>query len=693
MSDTANGYAGKIAVIDLSSSKIETIDSADYQKYGGGHGMSTALFFDYCDDFSVDPLDAGNPLVMCVSPFSGTLVPAASSRVDVASISPYSYPKHWFHHSSLGGRIAGELKMAGYDGLVILGKAAGHVWIDIVDDSIEIRDADGDGLWGKDTWSSQQSIWDIKRGEGASGMWRSIKGTRDGGSSTQNPAVACIGPAGENQCAVAAIMHDAGHAAGQGGMGAVMGSKNLKAISVWGTGSVGVADPGELLRLRLEVQKKFGYNVDNPENEDPVPAVAMYNFMLHAPASSGVGWNPQQWLARAEGCYGCFRNCRAIFSDTVGNQAVCFTTIFYEGENDQDFLKAADVLNKYGINGFEKGLVDYPYALYKRGLLGKGCSIESDIDFSKYGTMEFFNELINDVANRIDIGAQLADGVASACAAWGRWEEDSAISADDGGIERPQYGYVAHYEPRVSTEWGFGSVFTERDLDDHSYNQLCHWMPMMCQMVGHEPLMTAQETVETIAASTGLGDPMCWNYGPDGTYSDANMRGIEWIIDYNRFWGGSMGFCGFTWPILANTNSLTDHTGATGTYEPLFYKAVTGQDLSWEDSLELGHKIYLMDRCIWTLQGRERSDEDFTDYIYDVPCKEFVLPVYQDGEWIWGTNEGRTLDRDAFDDYKSRFYAVEGCDAQTGYPTRTELENLGLNDFAEALSSAGKLGE
>jgi aldehyde:ferredoxin oxidoreductase len=685
------GYAGKIAIIDLSSGKIDIEDSTDYQKFGGGHGMATALFFDNCEDFSVDPLEPGNPLCIAASPFSGTIVPAASARVCVAAISPYSYPKAWFHHSSLGGRFAGELKQAGYDALVVTGKADHPVWINIIDDSITIEDADD--LWGLDSWATQKDIWSIVRDGTAAGDWMNPQKKRDSGSTTQNPAVVCIGPAGENLCAVAALMHDAGHAAGQGGMGAVAGSKNLKAISALGTGTIEVSDPATLIDLRLELQEKFGYNVDNPENEDPMPSFAMYNFLTHAPASSGVGWNPQDYLARAEGCHGCFRNCRAIFSDTVGNQAVCYTTIFYDGSESQDFLKSADILNKYGINGFEKGLVDYPYALYKKGILGPGLAIDSNIDFTKYGTMEFFEELIEAIVQRKDIGAQLADGVAKACAAWGRWDEDSAISADDGGIERPQYGYVAHYEPRASSDWGFASVFTERDVDDHSFNQLCHWAPMIREMIGLELMLTAQETVETMATSTGLDDPMCWNYSADGLYSDANMRGIDWILRYNRFWENSMGFCGFTWPMLANLNSLTDHSGASPYFEPAFYQAVTGEALTWEESLERGHMIYLMERSIWALQGRERSDEQFTDYVYDVPSEGFMLPIYQDGAWKWDTCVGRTLDRDKFDDYKTRFYKLEGCNETSGYPTKDELATYDLDKFASALSAVGKLGD
>ncbi len=684
------GYAGSILIVDLSKSEITTVPTDDYERFGGGQGITTALFFEHCEDFSVGALDPGNPLCIATTPFSGTIVPAASSRCDVAAISPYSYPKAWFHHSSMGGRFAGELKQAGYDALVVKGAAESPVWLNIVDDEVTIEDASD--LWGLDCWETQETVWEKVRGTTAEGDWFHVSHRRDGGDTTQNPAVACIGKAGENLCAVAAIMHDASHAAGQGGMGAVMGSKNLKAISALGTGTIPVADAASLVELRLEMQERFGYNVDNPENENPMPTFAMYNFLTHAPASSGVGWNPQDYLARAEGCHGCFRNCRAIFSDTVGNQAVCYTTIFYNGSEPQDFLKAADIINKYGINGFEKGIIDYPYSLYQRGILGPGCEIESSIDFSRYGTMEFFQEVMDAVVNRTDIGAELADGVAKACAAWGRWEEDSAISAADGGIERPQYGYVAHYEPRVSTDWGFASVFVERDLDDHAFNQPCHWAPAIRQMIGLDPMLNAQETVETMAVSTGLGDPLCWDYSEDGIYSDENMRGVMWLIEYNRFWIASMGLCGFTWPMLTNLNSLTDHSGASPDMEPAFFKAVTGTDLSWEDSLELGHEIYLMQRTIWALQGRERADEEFTDYVYEVPCSSFTLPVLRDGEWVWDECEGRTLDRDRFDDYKTRFYEANGCNAETGYPTRAALEERDLAEYADALEAAGKLG-
>ncbi len=257
-----NGYTGKILSIDLTAKKILTIPTEKYESWGGGHGMGSAIFFDLVKDKTIDGFDPQNVVTLMTSPLSGTLVPGASARTEVQGIGVQSYPIGWFTRSNFGGRFSAMLKFAGWDGVVIQGKSDRPVWIDIRNDKVQIRDCAPLSLWGKETWDCQEAIWDFVAGDGKYGDWINPAGD-EGGRTTQRPAVVTIGPAGENLSRLGCLIHDASNAAGQGGFGGVWGSKNLKAISVIGTGQVKVNDPKSLMAARLWQKKNYAFDLDN----------------------------------------------------------------------------------------------------------------------------------------------------------------------------------------------------------------------------------------------------------------------------------------------------------------------------------------------------------------------------------------------------------------------------------------------
>ncbi len=122
------------------------------------------------------------------------------------------------------------------------------------------------------------------------------------------------------------------------------------------------------------------------------------------------------------------------------------------------------------------------------------------------------------------------------------------------------------------------------------------------------------------------------------------------------------------------------------------YKAVTGIDITFEESLEMGKKIYLLDRAIWHMQGRHRDQEVFAEFVYSLPTSApYPLPVFEDGRWTYGTCMDRVLDRDRFETVKDRFYEHEGWDVSTGCPTRAALESYDLGYVADTLEAAGAL--
>ena len=687
MSQAVGGYVGKILVIDLSERRAEAISSEPYQQWGGGHGMGSALFWDYCKDKTVGPFDEENVVTICTNPFSGTPVPSSSARVEIQGIGSFADPE-WFTRSSMGGRIAGMIKAAGFDACVITGKAAERTWVSVVNGAVEFHNADD--LWGLDTAQTQEAIWERITGGVEDGAWYSLGRSRDDGRSTQKPAVMCIGPAGENLGRTATITHDASHQAGQSGLGAVWGWKNLKAVSFMGTGSVPVADPSALIDLRIEFQKRFAYNVDDPVLETPDPDAAVYGFITRQPGFNGIFWNARDMISRPYGCQGCIRNCRHNFDDGVGNGIMCAASLFYQAADDlKDQIRAADLQNKLGMNGFESSIISYCRNLYKKGVLGPGKQIESNLPFDKYGSWELAEAFINAIAYRDDIGADLAEGSMRAVRKWGRWEEDSA----NGTFMYPQWGYYYHYDPRLEVEWGYASVMSERDVNEHGLNWHVHWMPLVCSMVGEKPLVSAEDLVHRLAESTTLGDPLCFDYSEEGIYRDATIRKVAWMRHYGRFWVQSMGMCDWVWPYLIDYTSPDGSSKpATPDFEPRMYKAVTGLDITFEESLERGKKIYALDRAIWYLQGRNRDQEVFAEFVYTLPTSApYFLPVYENGSWTYGTCLNRTLDRAKFETVKDRFYEHEGWDVATGCPTRETLESYGLGYVADALEQAGAL--
>ena len=183
-----------------------------------------------------------------------------------------------------------------------------------------------------------------------------------------------------------------------------------------------------------------------------------------------------------------------------------------------------------------------------------------------------------------------------------------------------------------------------------------------------------------------------YSEGPTGIYSEHRVKTIAWHRHYTRFWKQSMLYCDWVWPQFISTNSA-ELLGPTPEGEPMFLKAVTGKDLSFVEGMEIGRKIWNLDRAIWVLQGRHRDMEQFTDYVHNVPTTDpFYLPVYENGKWSYSDTIGRTLSKPRFEEWRTNFYKFEGWETSSGWPTRSTLEGLGLKKVADELRDKGKLG-
>jgi aldehyde:ferredoxin oxidoreductase len=180
----------------------------------------------------------------------------------------------------------------------------------------------------------------------------------------------------------------------------------------------------------------------------------------------------------------------------------------------------------------------------------------------------------------------------------------------------------------------------------------------------------------------------------DNMYSEHIAKLVSWHRYYTRFWIHSALYCDFQYPDFFNW-AAEGYKGITGEGEPKFFNAVTGRNLSFAEGTLLGKKIWNLDNAIWTLQGRDRDMVRFADYIYDVTSPgwgTFHAPVQVNGQWEYGDIGSRSLDRTQFEEFKTRYYALEGWDTATGWPTRTTLESLDMGSVADELESKGKLG-
>lgn len=689
---SGGGYAGKILRVDLTARKITTIPTRKYEHWVGGHGMGSAIFFDLVKDKTIDGFDPANVVTLMTSPLSGTLVPAASGRTEVQGIGVQSYPIGWFTRSNFGGRFSSMLKFAGWDGIVLEGKAVRPVWIDIRNGSVKIKDAGG--LWGKDAWETQKAIHKtVLEGQGF-GDWMVPDKEHDSESTTQKPAVLAIGQAGENLSRMACLIHDASNAAGQGGFGAVWGSKNLKAISVIGTGAIPIHDPKQLMAARLWQKENYAYNLHRPGgggafDSPPVP------IALWSKGRPRIGHRPQA-------CLGCHSGCRARYADALGNEASCFASAFYGAARTLDIQRhASDLINRYGLNAAELTMgLQYIVSLAYFRKFGSAGIPDCPLDFRQYGSEEFVEQFVKMIAfgddgrgNKSRFGEDLAEGFVRAAEKWGRRDED----LKSGLLPFPYWGLPIHKEPRAQVYWGYGTILGDRDINEHGLDTL-KWNASNAKRYNYPPILEAEEAVKVITDKMVPydGDMRMLDFSESNIYSEHMAKLVSWHRYYTRFWKQSTLFCDLRWPDFINSYG-PGKVGSTGDAEPRFFNAVTGKDFSFLDGINLGREIWNLDHAIWTLQGRHRDMVHFADYLYtkegtplDVP--NAYMPGRENGKWDYYGYTYRSLDRSKFEEFKTRFYRLQGWDTKSGYPARETLESLGLGHVADELAENGKLG-
>jgi aldehyde:ferredoxin oxidoreductase len=360
-----HGYRGKILRVNLTnqSYKLENLDHAEAVKYVGGRGLGSRIMFDEVDP-TIDAFDPANKVIIATGPMTGTPTPAGG-RYMVVTKSPLTGT---IASSNSGGYWGAEMKFAGYDVMIIEGKAARPVSIHIEDDKIEFRDASH--LWGKTTIETTNELMK---------------------TAPEKAKVLCIGPAGENLSKIAAVMNDLNRAAGRSGVGAVVGSKNLKAIVIKGTSKPTVAEPDALKEVvkrgRSQIKENgvtgaglptYGTNVlVNIINEAGVFPTNNFQQTQFAQAEEVSGETmAEQFLIKRESCFACPIACgRYTKADDIETGGPEYESVWAFsaacGVSDMKAaIKANFWSNEMGMDTISAGVtVSTAMELYQRGYI------------------------------------------------------------------------------------------------------------------------------------------------------------------------------------------------------------------------------------------------------------------------------------------------------------------------------------
>ena len=428
----ANGYVGKVLQVDLSTGVIwpEELDWDLAADYVGGRGLADKIIFDTVKP-GTDPLGPDNVLVFATGPLTGTPAPACGRSV-LASKSPLTGT---IFDSNSGGLIGPELKKAGFDAVVIRGRSERPVYLAILNGRAELRPADH--LWGRTT---SETVRALKREVG-----------------DDRARVACIGPAGEKGVLLANVICEPHRAFGRGGLGAVMGSKGLKAMVVRGRGRVEVANPHAFKRVCREIKDILARNpitgdllgrygtgcLTTPVNKAGILPTKNFRTGFFEEAEEITGEKLVKVLgARRRACFGCPIGCGRVVEVKEGPYATPRTdgpgyeAVAAFGSNLLvDDLKAIAhinyLCNALGLDVISTGVViGFAYRLFEEGVIGPADTGDLEL---KWGDPEPAVELVKAIASREGLGTVMAEGVRHMGRVFGREEEAAHVK----GLEVP----------------------------------------------------------------------------------------------------------------------------------------------------------------------------------------------------------------------------------------------------------------
>jgi aldehyde:ferredoxin oxidoreductase len=559
--------APEIVKIDLKRNKVrkEALPHSVFKSYLGGVGLSARLLYDKLDP-TINPLNPKNMIVFATGPLTGTIAPACS-RFVVCSKSPLT---GFWGEANSGGSFGFMLRKAGYYALAIEGKANNPVYISILDDEIEIRDARE--FWGDFTYDVEDAI-------------KSELGER-------KSSVVSIGPAGEKLVKFASIINDKGNAAARTGMGTVMGSKNLKAVAVLGTKKVLVEDLEKLKELSQQavaLTKKGSESLRQIGTPDYMKASEEYGDLPIKYWTKGTfnvtsisGGAIDKHSLRKKPCLGCPIACHkfiVVDRDDTETQVVMpeYETLATLGSmclnsDLESIIEANDLCNKYGIDTITTGsLIAFTMECYERGWVAEKELAGTQLE---WGATEGILQIIKQIGEREKFGNVLAEGIRHAAEEIGHNAPDIAVHVK--GLDLP-----AH-DPRAFESLAVNYATSNRGA---------------CHLHGFPHVIEQGTTVPDI----GIKEKV----------NRFEWRGKAEIVKKIQDWAcvnNSLVMCVYM---------LT--TGLTPTFQAKMLSTVLGWDVSVARFMKIGERIFNLIRMFNIRCGVSRADDSLPSRILKEP--------------------------------------------------------------------------
>ena len=625
----------RILNVDLGSGRnwVEEVDDQGLLHFLGGRGINAKLLYERVPK-GIDPLGPDNVLIFGTGTLTGTSAPS-SGRTSVTCKGPAT---GLYLKVSAGGHLGAELKYAGYDYLVIHGRAQQPVYIFIKDDSVEVRDARH--LWGLGTREADHLVRD-ELGD-------------------DEVEVGLVGPAGENGVLFSCIIFSLYNSASRGGIGAVMGSKNLKALAVRGTGGLRLAE-GELfsklaLQTRRELSKDAGSeSLYNWGTSGSVPALnelkmlASYNFSQvridDAEKISGQYLEDEGYLTGRESCFSCSTACHRFVCSkehaygVVRDSGPELETVLSLGAecgivDTEAVIKSNQLCNDYGLDVISTGhVISWAMECYEKGLI-KGHQADG-LDL-RFGNVRSQLELIRRIATREGLlGDLLANGTKLAAEEVGGDSWKWAIQAK--GLEQ------SACDTRAAKSYALAFAVNPRGPD--------HLMTECYAEFGITE--EARALIERVTGDEKYADP---------TLVEKRSDIVRWHEDCYAA-TDALGFCAFT--------STAAYAVNPKNMAQLFSYAL-GVALSEEELMRAGRRIVTLERCFNVREGARRE--------HDVlPWRMMNEPVPE------GPTKGMVTDKVMLDRLLDEYYQMHGWDPRTGIPSEKTLKTLGLLELCTGM--------
>jgi aldehyde:ferredoxin oxidoreductase len=623
-SEESFALAGKILRVDLTTGRVRTEPTEEYaQRWMGGRPINTWILLNEMDP-GVKWSDPSNLLCFGVGVLVGTLAPGAC-RVSVDTTNAFN---DGIGSANVGGFWGSELKFAGYDNIIISGKANRPVYLWICNEHVEIRDALS--IWGKTTWETEEWIRE-EHGD-------------------ERIRVSVIGPAGENLVRSACIICDRGCAAGGCGCGAVMGSKNLKAIAVRGHRDIRVAQPEEFMAAVREAMGKvnqwnviaqirekgyygaMGGRVESPTwdwgyrpvrngqddywEKDKVACIAedeIKKFRVGTVSCFSCPISCKPWLDIQQGVY------KIRGEGWWNNSANSYCTKF-DNKNLESAIFAHFLTNQLGLDGDNSAqVISWAFECYERGLITKE---DTDGIELVWGNHESLIEMLNRLAYRRGFGDFLADGAAKAAEKLGKdsWKFVIHVKGQDSldGV-------------RINKGWGFGVILSPIGGRHLRGSLSGFWLDWGKPINSYEGV-------------------------PEALYEAQKQKALQDML----------GICSYTYgQTVDNWISLAS--------------SATGKHLGKKEWLHIALQAHNLEKAFNTIHGGfDRRD--------DYPCYRFYNEAVGSGPY-----KGERIDHEIWERMLDDHYRLQGWDQNTSWQTQKGLERIGLADVAQILKRYGRL--